>query len=112
MGMIFAGHETTALAMTYALHQIGMHPEIADRFYVEVDDVLGGRPFLADLQELEYTEQVINETLRFYLPIHATATRGPRTGTIQRARTPATPARKSGFAEPQSTVKRQAEPSM
>lgn len=72
VGMIFAGHETTALAMTYALHQIGSHPDVADRFYAEIDDVLDGRPSLTDLQKLEYVDRVINETLRLYPPVHAT----------------------------------------
>lgn len=71
VGMIFAGHETTALAMTYALHQIGAHPHVADRFYTEIDDVLDGQPGFTDLQELEYVEQVIDETLRLYPPVHA-----------------------------------------
>lgn len=72
VGMIFAGHETTALAMTYALHQIGSHPTVADRFYTELDAVLNGQPSLTDLQELEYVDRVIDETLRLYPPVHAT----------------------------------------
>jgi cytochrome P450 len=70
VGMLFAGHETTALAMTYALHLIGSHPAVADRCYAEVDAVLDGRPSLADLQDLSYLEQVIHETLRLYPPVH------------------------------------------
>lgn len=70
-GMIFAGHETTALAMTYAFHQIGSHPDVADRFCAEIDAVLDGQPTLADLQALEYTTQVIDETLRRDPPVHA-----------------------------------------
>lgn len=72
VGMIFAGHETTALAMTYALHQIGSHPSVADRFYAELDDVLDEQPSIEDLQQLEYVDQIINETLRLYPPVHAT----------------------------------------
>lgn len=72
VGMIFAGHETTALAMTYALHQLGANPEVADRFYAEIDAELDEQPSLADLQELEYVDQIINETLRLYPPVHAT----------------------------------------
>lgn len=69
--MLFAGHETTALAMTYALHQIGTHREVAERFYTEIDSVLDEEITLAELQELEYLEQIINESLRLYPPIHA-----------------------------------------
>lgn len=71
VGMVFAGHETTALAMTYALHQIASRPGVTDRFYAELDEVLDGTPSAADLQELEYLEQVIDETLRLYPPVHA-----------------------------------------
>lgn len=71
VGMLFAGHETTALAMTYALHQISSHPDVAAQFHTKIDDVIDGPPSLADLQELEYLEQVIDETLRLYPPVHA-----------------------------------------
>ncbi|MFA9415360.1 cytochrome P450 [Natrinema sp. HArc-T2] len=71
VGMLFAGHETTALAMTYACHLIGSHPDVADRFYAELDTVLDGPLTLEDLSALEYTTQVINETLRLYPPVHA-----------------------------------------
>lgn len=71
VGMIFAGHETTALSMTYALHQIASHPAVAERFHAEIDDVLDGRPTYDDLQELAYLDRVIDETFRLYPPVHA-----------------------------------------
>ena len=71
VGLVFAGHDTTALAMTYALHQLGIHPEVRERFHAELDDVLDGdRPTLSDLSDLEVTERILNETLRLYPPIH------------------------------------------
>jgi cytochrome P450 len=71
VGMVFAGHETTALAMTYALHQIGSHPHVADQFYAELDEVLEGSISAADLHDLEYLEHILNETFRLYPPVHA-----------------------------------------
>ncbi|MDS0279613.1 cytochrome P450 [Halomicroarcula sp. S1AR25-4] len=71
VGMLFAGHETTALAMTYALHQIATHPTVADRFHAEIDAVLDGRPSFDQLQELDYLERIVDETLRLYPPVHA-----------------------------------------
>lgn len=69
--LLLAGHETTALTLTYACHQLGRHPEIADRLRAEVDDVLGDRdPTAADLQALDYTERVVKETMRLYPPVH------------------------------------------
>lgn len=71
VGLVFAGHDTTALAMTYALHQVGTHPEVREQFHAELADVLGGdRPTLSDLGDLEVTERILNETLRLYPPIH------------------------------------------
>jgi len=86
-GFIFAGHDTTALAMTYALHLLGTHPEVRERLHAELDDVLGSeadcdadsadgetaalaRPSFADLSDLEVTERVLLETLRLYPPVH------------------------------------------
>ncbi|WP_123539141.1 cytochrome P450 [Halosimplex salinum] len=86
VGFIFAGHDTTALAMTYAWHLLGTHPRIRERFHTELDDVLGSdvddrdarrngtdgptRPSLADVGDLEVTERVVLETLRLYPPVH------------------------------------------
>jgi cytochrome P450 len=83
-GFIFAGHDTTALAMTYALHLLGTHPEVRERLHAELDDVLGhdaadgaadaatdgAQPSFADLPDLEVTERVLLEALRLYPPIH------------------------------------------
>jgi cytochrome P450 len=79
VGMLFAGHETTALAMTYTLHQIGSHPDVAEQFHAELDATIDGQPSVTDLQELDYFEQVINEGLRLYPPVHAI----PRVATQQ-----------------------------
>ncbi|MBX0324418.1 cytochrome P450 [Halomicroarcula sp. F13] len=71
VGMLFAGHETTALAMTYALHQLATHPTVAERLHAEIDDVIDGTPTFDQLQELDYLERVVDETLRLYPPVHA-----------------------------------------
>lgn len=71
VGLVFAGHDTTALAMTYALHQLGSHPGVRERFHAELDDVLGGdRPTLSDVSDLAVTERILTETLRLYPPVH------------------------------------------
>lgn len=69
MTFLFAGHETSALALTWTLYELGRKPAVADRLHSEVDDVLAGdRATLTDLPDLEYTEQVVRETLRRYPP--------------------------------------------
>jgi cytochrome P450 len=67
--LFLAGHETTALALTYSLYLLATHPECQDRLADELDRVLGGRtPGLADLERLTYTDAVVLEAMRLYPP--------------------------------------------
>lgn len=69
--LLLAGHETTALGLTYTLHALGTNPETLMTLQDELDEVLdGGAPTMADLPELTYTEQVMKEGLRIYPPSH------------------------------------------
>lgn len=62
-----AGHETTAITLTWALYLLSRHPQILHRLQAEVDQVLGGRlPTLADVQRMPYSVQVFEESLRLY----------------------------------------------
>lgn len=71
VGLVFAGHDTTALAMTYSLHQIAAHPNVQQRFHAELEEVLNSDPpTLSDIGELKLTERILRETLRLYPPIH------------------------------------------
>jgi cytochrome P450 len=66
---LLAGHETTALALTWALHLLGQNPEASAALAAEARAVLGERPAtFADLQRLTFAEQVVNESLRLYPP--------------------------------------------
>jgi cytochrome P450 len=72
MTFLFAGHETSATALTWALYELGRKPEVARRLREEVDDVVTGpHATLADIPDLAYTEQVPRETLRRYPPAAA-----------------------------------------
>jgi len=72
MTFLFAGHETSATALTWALYELGRKPEVADRLHREVDDVVDGpTATLADIPDLQFTEQVLRETLRRYPPAAA-----------------------------------------
>jgi cytochrome P450 len=72
--LFLAGHETTALALTYSLYLLATHPERQDRLADELDRVLGGRaPTLGDLERLEYTDAVVLEAMRLYPPAWAMA---------------------------------------
>ena len=66
---LLAGHETTALALTWTWHLLSRHPEIESKLHEELDRVLAGRaPEFSDLQRLPYTERVIKESMRLYPP--------------------------------------------
>jgi len=70
MTLVLAGHETTANVMTWTWMPLSRHPDIARRLHAELDAVLGGRPpTAADLPELVYARQIIDEALRLYPPV-------------------------------------------
>ncbi len=74
MTMFLAGHETTALALTYALRLLALHPRAAERARREVRHVLSGRsPTLDDLPALSFTRAVLDEALRMFPPAWAMA---------------------------------------
>ena len=69
MTLLIVGHETSALALTWAWILLAQYPETAVALQTEVDQVLNGKPpTLADLSRLPYTEMVIKEVLRLYPP--------------------------------------------
>jgi cytochrome P450 len=70
MTLFLAGHETTALALTYTLYLLAAHPAAYQKLLAEVDTVLGGRaPGPKDMEQLVYTNAVVKESLRIYPPV-------------------------------------------
>ena len=64
-----AGHETTALVLTWAYYLLSQHPDQEAMLHAEVDQGLGGRaPGVADVPNLRFTRMIIDETLRLYPP--------------------------------------------
>jgi cytochrome P450 len=69
MTIFLAGHETTALALTWTWYLLAQHADCRARLDAELDTVLGGRaPVYSDLERLPYTRMVIEETMRLYPP--------------------------------------------
>lgn len=67
---LWAGTETTALTLAWALYLISKHPGAAERIRREGEQVYGDRePTAADYSALLYTRSVIQETMRIYPPI-------------------------------------------
>jgi cytochrome P450 len=65
--LFLAGHDTTALTLTWGLYLLARHPEAARALETELDEVLGRRPpTVADIPRLVYTDRVIREVMRLY----------------------------------------------
>ncbi len=67
---LWAGTETTALTLAWAMYLVSKHPEAADRIRKEGEQTYGDRePTAADYSALAYTRAVIQETMRLYPPV-------------------------------------------
>ena len=66
--MLLAGHDTTALTLTYVWYLLSEHPEVERRFHEEVDS-LGGIS-AESVAELEYTGRIVTEAMRLYPPAY------------------------------------------
>ncbi|MBB1497033.1 cytochrome P450 [Paracoccus sp. MC1862] len=64
---IVAGHETTALTLSWALYLCAFDPAVQARAAAE-SQAAGPRITAADLPRLPYVQQVVQETLRLYPP--------------------------------------------
>jgi cytochrome P450 len=74
MAFFLAGHETTALALTWTFYLLSQHPEARATLEGELRTVLDGRPpTAADLPRLPYTGMLLRESMRLYPPAYAFA---------------------------------------
>lgn len=70
ISLIFAGHETVSVCLTWTWYLLSRDAEVTRRLRAEIDDVLGGRaPTIDDVGKMQYTWQVLQEALRLYPPI-------------------------------------------
>jgi cytochrome P450 len=70
MTFLLAGHETTAVALSWTWYLLARHPEIGEQARAEVLSVLGDRaPTLADLPRLPMARMVVEEAMRLYPPV-------------------------------------------
>jgi cytochrome P450 len=71
MTLFIAGHETTAVALSWIWLLLAQHPEIDARLAEELRTVLDGHPpTVADLPRLTYAEMVVTEAMRLYPPAY------------------------------------------
>ncbi|XP_071498887.1 cytochrome P450 4V2-like [Diadema antillarum] len=71
---MFAGHDTTATAMSWALYLVGRHPGVQARLHEEIDQVLGDTDRYVtseDLGKMSYLSLVMKESLRLFPSVPA-----------------------------------------
>jgi cytochrome P450 len=67
MTLFLAGHETTAIALSWACYLIAQNPRVETELTEELQAVVGDRvPTPDDLPQLRYTEMVLKEAMRLY----------------------------------------------
>ncbi|MGY4928114.1 cytochrome P450 [Streptomyces sp. 900105755] len=86
---LVAGHETTSGALSFALHYLARHPEIAARAAAEVDRVWGDTPAPGydQVAKLRYVRRVLDESLRLW-PTAPAFAREARQDTVLAGRHP------------------------
>jgi cytochrome P450 len=67
--LFLAGHETTAIALSWTWYLLAQNPDVEARLVAELEEVLGGRPpGVDDIPRLVYTDMVVRESMRLYPP--------------------------------------------
>ena len=70
MTIVLAGHETTAIALSWTWLLLAQHPDIEARVREEVQRVVGDRPpQVDDVPRLTLLDAVLREAMRLYPPI-------------------------------------------
>ena len=66
VNIVFAGHETTSLGLTWGMERLINNPHVLERVREEIAEVVGDRPVMPeDVRKLEYLTAVLHETLRW-----------------------------------------------
>ena len=72
MTLFLAGHETTALALSWTWFLLATNPEAEQRLLTELRQTLADQPpTVTDLPRLRYAEAVVMESMRLRPPIYA-----------------------------------------
>jgi cytochrome P450 len=65
---LLAGHETTAIALSWAFYLLATHPRVMDALQVEIDQLGDQLPQANDVERLRLTERVMQESMRLFPP--------------------------------------------
>lgn len=67
LSLFVEGYETSSSVLGFAIYEMGRNPDIQERLYEEIVDVLAkhdGKFTFDALQEMEYLDKVVYETMR------------------------------------------------
>ncbi|MEY7848815.1 cytochrome P450 [Natrarchaeobius sp. A-rgal3] len=71
VAFLFAGHETSSVALTYTFSLLAQCDDVVDELRAELESVVGDdRPGAEHARDLEYTDAVITEAMRRYPPVY------------------------------------------
>ena len=69
--LFLAGHETTAILLSWTLFLLARNPGVEEKLRSEIAETIGDRvPGARDLSRLPYAEAVVKESLRLYPPAY------------------------------------------
>ncbi|GFU28004.1 cytochrome P450 4c3 [Nephila pilipes] len=67
---MFEGHDTTAMGIAFALHSIGLYPDIQEKIHEELDAIFGDdderHVTMDDTRNMKYLECTLKESQRLY----------------------------------------------
>lgn len=67
--LFIAGHETTANALTFAVHLLGRHSQVQQKVLEEIKEIESETDnIVVQLQKMTYTNAVLSEAMRLYPP--------------------------------------------
>ena len=77
--LMLAGHETSAMALSWTLYLLATHPDVEERLCEHLEANLHGAPAeTEDLARLSYLKQVVQEAMRLYPPVWGYVRRAER----------------------------------
>jgi len=74
MTLLFGGHDTSSIALTYAVYLLSTNPQVEKKIIDEINTVLGTDDLVFEhISKLTYTANVIKESLRLFPPAPVTS---------------------------------------
>ncbi|XP_067118898.1 cytochrome P450 4c3-like [Centruroides vittatus] len=78
---MIGGHDTTAMGISWTLYLLGLHPDIQEKVYQELEDIFAedmNKSITSDeLKKMKYLECVVKESIRIYPPIPVILRKNP-----------------------------------